>query len=552
MLVLAGVLGGYLASIARMPLVVGYIGGGLLVGPSVLGVVDDIGDVAFIGELGIALLLFSIGLEFSFDQFRRLGSKTLAAALLQISVLGAGGYAAAVGLGFSAAAATLISGAIAFSSTALLVRMLSQDPNRGRRDRQWALAIALVQDLVAVPLLVVVPQLGGGATGGELAVDVLIAIGKGLGLVVGVVALGRVVVPIILRSALETQSRELFLLTVFALASGIAIGSFAVGLSIAFGAFLAGLVTAQSPFAARTLHELIPLRDLFAATFFVSIGVLLELSVVRDSWDLFLALLLWGTVGKALVIVFLAWRAGFNPGQALAVGLLLGQVGEFSFLFAEAAEGEIAGEAGPLIVAVAAVSLMGSAVLIRAGPLIERGLVRTCWIGARWEQAPDTEAPVTLRGHTVIAGFGNVGSTVAAALEPRGFEFIAVDSRPEFPAEMRERGIPFVWGDLANPAALDEVGLEHARVLVVTVPDPIVNEAIVSMARERYPRLDIIARAESYQVQERLEEAGATSVMRLDLELGIELARRTLHRYGVPASEARFLLNRLRGDEEDE
>ena len=117
---------------------------------------------------------------------------------------------------------------------------------------------------------------------------------------------------------------------------------------------------------------------------------------------------------------------------------------------------------------------------------------------------------------------------------------------------MRERGIPFVWGDLANPAALEEVGLEHARVLVVTVPDPIVNEAIVSMARERYPRLDIIARAASYQVQERLEAAGATSVMRLDLELGIELARRTLHRYGVPAAEARFLLNRLRGDEEDE
>ena len=303
-LVAAAVAGGYLAGLLRQPLVVGFIVGGMVIGP-VTGVVDSIEDVEFIGELGVALLLFTIGLEFPLRQFRALGVRVLVAATIQISFIGAVGYVIAVSLGFSAVAATPIAAAVALSSTALLVRLLGQQGSRRDAHGQWALGIALVQDLVAVPVLVVLPQLGA-STGGALVEDVLIATAKGIAMVAVVLVVGRFLVPWILGQALANRSRELFLMSVFALASGIALGSFAAGLSVAFGAFLAGVVTAQSIYATRALQEVVPLRDLFAATFFVSIGVLFDFHVVVEHWPIFVSVLLWGGLGKV--------RADLRPG----------------------------------------------------------------------------------------------------------------------------------------------------------------------------------------------------------------------------------------------
>ncbi|MXY78606.1 MAG: hypothetical protein F4Y94_02675, partial [Chloroflexi bacterium] len=318
----AAVAGGYVAGLLRQPLVVGYITGGMLIGP-VTGVVDSIEDVEFIGELGVALLLFTIGLEFPLRQFRALGWRLLVAATIQISFIGAVGYVIAVSLGFSAITATPIAAAVALSSTALLVRLLGQQGNRRDAHGQWALGIALVQDLVAVPVLVVLPQLGA-TTGGALVEDVLIATAKGVAMIVVVLIVGRFLVPWFLGQALANRSRELFLMSVFALASGIALGSFAAGLSLAFGAFLAGVVTAQSIYATRALQEVVPLRDLFAATFFVSIGVLFDLHIVVEHWPIFLSLLLWGGLGKVVLIFVLARWAGCDATRALRTGLLLG------------------------------------------------------------------------------------------------------------------------------------------------------------------------------------------------------------------------------------
>ena len=540
LMVLAAVVGGYAAHLARLPLALGYLVGGVLIGPSVGALVGDVDRVAFVAELGVALLLFSIGLEFSFEQFRRLGRSLGLVAAIQIVIVGLGGFALARTFGLGDAAATLVAGAAAFSSTALVVRVLAHDSNRRRSDRRWVLGLALAQDLVAVPLLVVLPQLGD-TEGADLAGNIAIAGAKGIGLVAVVLVLGRLVVPRALGLALGTRSRELFLLTTFALAGGVALGSFALGLSVAFGAFLAGLLAAQSPYATRALHELIPLRDLFAATFFVSIGMLLDFTVVGDDWDLFLTVLLWGSLGKTVLIFFLARRSGFDASRALMSGLLLGQVGEFAFLMAQAAAGTQAEEGRQIVIAVAAVSMALSAVMIRLGPQMEQGLLRLPGIAAHWSRPPTIGEPrEELRQHTIIAGYGETGREVVRALQRRGFRYLVVDSDPNLPRELDGSGIPYIWGDLANPATLDEAGLEHARVLAVTVPDAGVAEAVVHRARQENPRLMIVARGDGPRSHPRLLAAGANTVVQPDLEVGLQIAFQALHRYGVSSAEIRL------------
>ena len=223
------------------------------------------------------------------------------------------------------------------------------------------------------------PQLGE-SSGGALVEDILISIGKGIGLVVAVLVIGRILIPWALHQVLETRSRELFLLATFAIASGIALGSFAAGLSLAFGAFLAGLATAQSPYAARALHELVPLRDLFAATFFVSVGVLLDLAVVAEEWGLFLSLLAWGALGKVILIFVLAQWAHFDAKRALRIGLLLGQMGEFAFLLASAATVSTANEAGSVVIAVGTVSMALSAIALRFSATLEQAIERVRFV----------------------------------------------------------------------------------------------------------------------------------------------------------------------------
>ena len=550
-LIVAALVGGYTAYLLRAPLVVGYLVGGLIVGPSVSNLVSNVDDVAFVGELGIALLLFTIGLEFPLQQFARLGRTVYLGGLVQIAVLGGVGFVIAQAFGLSAAPATLVASAVALSSTALLVRILATQPNRRRADGRWVLGIALVQDLVAVPLLVVIPLLGQEGTGLELVADVFIAIGKGLGLIVAVLLGGRLLVPPLLRSALATRSRELFLMSVFALAGGVALGSIALGISAAFGGFLAGLVTAQSPYAARALHELIPLRDLFAATFFVSVGVLFDITVVGNEWDLFVSLLVWGIIGKVLLIILLARWAGFDMSRALRMGLLLGQVGEFAFLFVAAAADTPANEAGQIIVAVGAASLAVSAALIRFSGLIERGLLTVPAAARRWTAEPEASGvDADLRQHTVICGYGRTGRELARTLKRRGFQYLVIDSDPHLPQELDAGDIPYVWGDLANTATLDEAHLETARVLALTIPDAIVSASVVQHVRALYPRLDIIVRIDSDDPQSRIHPSGPTAVVRGDLEVGMEMTRHTLHRYGIDAAEISWILQQRRREME--
>ena len=538
-LVAAAVAGGYLASLARQPLVVGYIVGGVVIGPSAAGLIGDIEDVEFVGELGVALLLFTIGLEFPLEQFRRLGGRLVVAGLLQIGLIGSAAYAIALALGMSAGAATPLAAAAALSSTALLVRLLGQRGSRRSAHGRWALGIALVQDMVAVPVLVVLPQLGGEGTGGDLLLDVLLAIGKGLGLVLLVLVGGRWAVPWVLRRSLDAGSRELFLMSVFAIASGIALGSFAAGLSLAFGAFLAGLVTAQSVYASRALQEVIPLRDLFAATFFVSIGVLLDTDAVGEAWELFVTILVWGALGKVLLIFALARWAGFDASRALRAGLLLGQVGEFSFLFAAATGGSAGEEARGLLIAIGAVSMGTSAALVGQADRIERWLLRLPRVAAWWTFEPVVERPAELSQHTVIAGYGEAGSEVARSLTSRGFQCLAVDIDPGLPAVAQAVGLPYIWGDLANAATLEEAALERARLLLLTIPDAVVCEAVVRQVREEQRRLRIVARADSAAAAARLLDAGANAVIQPQLEMGLELTHQALHAYGVPLAEIR-------------
>jgi len=550
-LLLAALLGAVAARVLRLPPLLGYLAVGLVIGPHTPGFVSDVEQVQTLADLGVALLMFSLGARFRFRELMAVRDVSLLGGVLQVSAMIALGALLSLSLGIEWDAALLLGGALALSNTIVALKLLEDRGELNSMHGVVTTGIALVQDLCFVPIIVIIPAIAG--EGDSVGREFGLAVGKAAGLLLVVYVLGAQIVPKLFEQVGRARSRELFLLTVVALALGTASISFLAGLSLAFGAFLAGLLVSESEYGQQTLAEVSPLRDIFAVVFFVSVGMLIDPDAFVDEPGIVLALAAAGILGKLIIVTGLVLAFGYMGKTAVGTGLALANMGEFSFVLATMGvdEGILSAEENSSLLGSVSLSIATAPFLMRLYPSLARvlgsaKLAKPLFGGKIPAYAPGTSE--ALVNHVVIVGFGDAGRELAQTLEHRGFKYLVVDQDPMAIRQLRRSGVPCIYGDPSSSTVLGQTGLERARVLAVTLADLTLARATTLTGRQVNPKLDVIVRGTGFQSHLALRQAGATEVVHGEFEAGLEFVRHTLHRYGVSSVEIQALLSGRRRD----
>ena len=414
------------------------------------------------------------------------------------------------------------------------------------------IGILLVQDLSVVPLMIVLPTVGGG--GEALWLTLGLSILKAVIFIGVMLALGIWVLPWLLGRVARERSGELFLLTVVTLCLAAAFGTFFFGLSAAFGAFVAGLLISQSTFARQALANVVPLRDTFVAIFFISLGMLADPRFVIGNITIIAIVVAVIIVAKFIICFLLPWFSGYSFKTALFVGTGLIQIGEFSFVLAGL--GMESGVISPYLYSLTLASAIITMLLTPFAFSLSSFLYRRLSQGERFGRLalarldPGWQREQwQLSGHAVICGYGRIGSRLAKVLERRKFSYLAIDFDPQVISALHTRGIPCIYGDASNPGILAHAQLKKARVLVCTFPDFIAVELTTKNALKINPKLDIVARVHRDADAEVLRNIGVSELVRPEFETSLEVTRHTLHRFGLTGAEIQHILSGLREGE---
>jgi len=546
LVLVAAAIGGFIAvRLGQSPLI-GYIVVGVFIGPYTPGPSGEPETVAALADVGLIFLLFAVGLQLSVRELVSVGRVAVLGGTLQIVALIAIGYGVALAFGFTSIEAFFFGGFVAMCSTTVLAKLLGDRGELGSEHGTIALAWATVQDLATIVLVVL---LTGLASGGETLNEVLLAVGRAALFIAILLPLGTRVLPWLFGRVALLRSREVFVLTVVAIALGTAFASQQLGLSLAVGAFLAGLVVSESDISYRALGELTPLRDIFAAVFFVSVGMLFDPTFVIEALPLVLVALAIVIPIKGAITTGLARVFGVPLRPAVLLGVSMAQAGEFSFLLASlgVALGVLGEEMFSLMLASAGASIVLAPSLLRATPPTLRWLRRRSA-----ERLPDLAEPPAAdaagrRGRfVIICGFGRVGRLIGAALDGRGFAYTVIEEDPRIVRDLRARKVSVVHGSAENARILEHAGSANAQVVVCALPDPIALRMVVSHARRHNPRVHIIARARTARDRDYLQRQGVQEIVVAETEAAVEMARYTLARLGVSGAETAAIVQGLR------
>jgi monovalent cation:H+ antiporter-2, CPA2 family len=538
-------LGGLLAQRVRQPPILGYLLAGVVIGPFTPGPVVQSGDVSVAAEIGVAFLMFALGVEFSLEELRDTGRVVVLAGPLQIVGTMMLGVLLSLPLGLSLRQGLFLGAILALSSTVVALKVLMGREEVQSLHGRIALGLLIAQDLAVVPLVVLLPILTGhGAADLTQLVLLVVKAGATIG---GVYLVGTKLAPWLLRRAALGESRELFLLGVVGLALGTALVTQEIGLSLAFGAFVAGLAIAESTYRTQVLAEILPLRDLFTALFFVSIGILIDPATLVGKLGLVVLLASAVILGKTAIVTVIVTALGVPVRAALMSAATVAQIGEFSFVLAGLGmqTGAIPSSLFSVILATAVVTIMLSSPLLSIMPALAGPLERIGGRQALRAIADGGASDAKMTEHTVICGYGRVGREVASALKQHGLPYLVIELNPEIVEELQEEGVIAIFGDASSRVILEHANLEAAMLLAVLLPDPATCEVVTMHAREMCSHLDILARAASAEGAERLRQAGATNVVQPEFEAGLAVVGHALRRYGLSGPElARTVLSR--------
>ncbi len=544
---IAAAIGGLAARFVRLPSLVGYLAVGAIVGPQALGLIAHADQVHTLAELGVVLLLFAVGVEVSMEDLRRVGPRVVAAATAQIFLTIGAGYGIGTLLGWAPQHALAAGMALSLSSTMVALRTLSDRGELGALHGRIATGMLLVQDLAFVPMMATLAALAAVDNGGgSLAMEFALTLGKATAVLALVVFVGRFAPELLKRLAL-LGARETFVITVLGATLGAAALTHWAGLSAALGAFVAGLVLTDADWAGRrALSEVLPVRDIFAGFFFVSLGMLTDLEFLISHWEQVLLFVGASIVVKLALVSGLARGLGYLPLTSLRTGFLLVQIGEFSFIIVGAATTmKLAPETLlPLMVTAAVVTMgitpafvSGGASLLELLQARSRRLHRYL-AGEALAEVARSRAP-RFRNHVIIAGFGRVGSLIAADLDRQGIPHMAIEIDPlRMEADMGAHGY-LLYGDSASDPALIAAGVERAKLIIAAAPDHVSNLVTVQHARRLNPNIHIVGRAGWEEEVQALYDAGADAVVWPELEAALEIMRISLRDAGVagPAVE---------------
>jgi len=531
-LLLAAMLLGSLCERLKQSALLGYLLAGTLLGPNALDWMPNHTAVATIAELGVALLLFTIGLEFSWRRLRSIGPIALGGGTVQVLLTGGLTAGVCLALGLGGRPALAVGAMIALSSTASVLRLLVSRAEIDGVHGRHALGILLLQDIAVVPLVLVVTALGGEGQGSvaQIGWEMGRAAGVASLLVAALFVVLNYLVPLLLGAREAARNRDLPILLAIVTAVGAAWASHKLGLSPALGAFIAGLLLAESPFATQIRADIASVRTLFVTLFFSSIGMLCNPAWVLEHWATVTAVVAAIVFGKAILISGVARLFRSSPGHAVATGICLAQVGEFSVVLAEVArQGQLI-DSGlfELIVASTIGTLFLTPYLVAAAPHVARAVGRlSAWRSQALPRQPEpsTEPTAKMSGHIVIVGFGPAGQCVARSLEQNEKTLVVVVELNARSADVaRAHGIRTYIGDATSPEVLEHLCVGAAKVVAVTVPDPAAARQIIEGVRSLGTDTSIIARARYHRYRSELALAGAVAVIDEEEQVGLQMA----------------------------
>ena len=531
-LLAAALVGGMIAHRLRQPVILGYLAIGVAVGPYALGVVDDVALIEATATIGVALLMFTLGLEISITQLREVGKGGTWGGIAQIMVTFALGVVVGSTLFRWPVPQSILFGLIiSLSSTAVCLKLLMERGELTSVHGRLMIAILIVQDIAVVLMMVVTPLLGGAAQNIPLALAV--AAGKAA-LFIGIaIVSGLWLLPWLMGRVGGVRSRELFLLTILVLCLGAAVGTQIFGLSIVFGAFLIGLVLRGTRFGYQAVAEITPLRDIFATLFFVSLGMLLDPKFVLDQWSLVLLTVAIVISIKMLIVFSIIRLFGHTNRIAIMSGAGLFQIGEFGFIVAQGGlvAGIITQHFYSLILSTAIITMLLTPLFLslvaRFYPHMAPARVIKGFYTKEAAASLVSESPPSTE-RVVIAGYGRIGQNVAQGLQDAGVPFIVIEIDSQRIAELRHSGKPRIYGDASNARVLSQAGLNRAKTLVVTFPDPLAVINTVRVALEINHDLNIVARVHRTREADLLKGMGVTELISPEYEASLEFLKRTL------------------------
>lgn len=544
-ILIAALLGGFVAQRLGQPLILGYIIAGVVVGPHTAGPqLSDIHDIELLAEIGVALLLFALGVEFNLRRLARVKWVAFFGAPVQMLLTALLGFLLGRLFGWEPYPALWLGALVSLSSTMVILKTLMAQGTLGGLASRVMIGMLIVQDLAVVPLMIILPELANLGEG--LARLGFAALRAGL-ILAGMVFVGTRVIPFLLKRIAAWKSRELFLVAVMALGLGIGYATYLVGLSFAFGAFVAGIVLSESDYSHQALSDIIPLRDVFGMLFFVSVGMLIDPQFLLANWAPILTLILVVSVGKVLIFTGVVRGFGYRGEVPLAVGFGLFQIGEFAFVLARVGldVGALTAEQSNLVLAATVVTMLLT-------PFLSRLSTPTYALLRRSQgKAPSPVRPLVpgpLHGHTIIAGYGRVGRYTADLLARLGHPYVVIERDQYRMDELKAVGVPVIYGDAGSPIVLEAAGIHEARLLLVAVSAAIDVETIVRQARVLNPRLHIVARATRLGQLEVLRQLGIHEVVQPEFEAGLEMVRQALLHFETPTTEIERLSDTVRAE----
>jgi monovalent cation:H+ antiporter-2, CPA2 family len=542
-LLLAAIIAVPLAQRIKVSPVLGYLAAGLIVGPFGFAFIEDTAEAERLSQFGVVFLLFTIGLDMPLHRlqatWRYIFGLGLAQVLLTAAAIGLG----AVALGAPAASALVVGGALAFSSTAAVLQLLSERGELSSRTGRIALAVLLFQDLAVVPLLALLPLLAPGGRSG-IAAALALALAKGIAAIVLILLLGRLVLRPLFRLSAMTRVRETFAATNLLVVLGLGWATAQAGMSMALGAFLAGLLLAETEYRHQMETDILPFRGLLLGLFFITVGMVIDTSVVVRHWPAVLALSAALLTAKPAILWALARLFRLDAPVAIRVGLLLSQCGEFAFVIFGIAGplGILGHEEANLLVATVALTMATTPLMATLGRHLAGRFQARRAPGA--EQLARETADLT--GHVILAGYGRIGQIVGRMLAEQQIPYVAIEQSVPLVEASRKRDLPVYFGDASRAELLDALGIDRASAAIITLDQPDAAERVVASLRRNHPDLRIIARSRDAAHAHRLEQAGANDVILEALEPGLQMGAAALRVCGTPGATIDRALDALR------
>lgn len=533
----------------KFPSIIGFLATGILAGPHALAFIKDTHQVEQMAEIGVVLLLFTIGIELSLKELMRIKHLVLWGGGLQVlvTILAVGAVGAAFGFPFSQS--IFFGFLVALSSTAILMKLLIDSGQADAPHGKMAMGILIFQDLCIVPLMLLTPLLAGTGDGFK---DVLMISAKAIAVVLAAHYGARFLVPWIFKQVVKTRSRELFILTIIFIGLGTAWLTAIAGLSLALGAFIAGLAISESEYSHQALSDIIPFREAFMSLFFISVGMLLDPVVLLKNPFLIASLVLSILLIKTLVTTGAAMVLGVPMRIAIIAGLSLAQIGEFSFVLSQAGVkfGLLTPDLYQIFLA-ASIATMGltPACLKFSSPLADRII---SWLPHKLTQGrgvlSNHKKPVALNDHVIIVGYGVNGKNLARVLKTLQIQHIVIETNPFTVKKEGKKGQHIMFGDASKPEVLEHAQIKKARGMVVAISDAAASRRVAALARNQNPSLHIIVRTRYLLEVEPLYKLGVNEVIPEEFETSVEILSRVLRNYMIPQADIERCIAEIRSD----